>query len=89
MGAYNKINGSFCCENKWLLDDVLRKDWGFKGLVVTDWSANNERVPGLLAGQELEMPASGGVNDQKLWTLCAQAKLTKPCSMSGWTGFLI
>lgn len=66
MGAYNKINGSFCCENKWLLDDVLRKDWGFKGLVVTDWSANNERVPGLLAGQELEMPASGGVNDQKI-----------------------
>lgn len=66
MGAYNKINGSFCCENEWLLDDVLRKDWGFKGLVVTDWGANNERVPGLIAGQDLEMPSSGGLNDQKI-----------------------
>lgn len=66
MSAYNQINGSFCSENEWLLDDVLRKDWGFKGLVVTDWGANNERVPGLIAGQELEMPASGGVNDQKI-----------------------
>ena len=66
MGAYNKINGSFCCENKWLLADVLRKDWGFQGLVVTDWGANNERVPGLIAGQDLEMPSSGGLNDQKI-----------------------
>lgn len=66
MSAYNQINGSFCSENKWLLNDVLCKDWGFKGLVVTDWGANNERVPGLIAGQALEMPASGGLNDQKI-----------------------
>lgn len=66
MSAYNKINGTFCSENEWLLGSVLRKDWGFKGLVVTDWSANNERVAGLIAGQNLEMPASGGLNDQKI-----------------------
>lgn len=66
MSAYNQINGSFCSENEWLLDSVLRRDWGFQGLVVTDWGANNERVPGLIAGQELEMPASGGLNDQKI-----------------------
>lgn len=66
MSAYNQINGSFCSENEWLLTDVLRRDWGFKGLVVTDWGANNERVPGLVAGQDLEMPSSGGLNDQKI-----------------------
>ena len=82
MGAYNKINGSFCCENKWLLDDVLRKDWGFKGLVVTDWSANNERVPGLLAGQELEMPASGGVNDQGPGPHLRPRRQPPPCAQN-------
>ena len=66
MSAYNRINGTFCSENGWLLTDVLRKRWGFQGLVVTDWGANNQRVPGLIAGQNLEMPASGGLNDQKI-----------------------
>ncbi len=60
MNAYNRLNGTYCAENKWLLTDVLRKDWGFKGIVVTDWGAENERVKGLLAGQELEMPTSSG-----------------------------
>ncbi len=60
MNSYNRINGTYAAENKWLLTDVLRKDWGFKGLVVTDWGAENERVPGLEAGQELEMPTSSG-----------------------------
>ncbi len=60
MNSYNRVNGTYAAENKWLLTDVLRKDWGFKGIVVTDWGAENERVPGLLAGQELEMPTSSG-----------------------------
>ena len=60
MNAYNKLNGYYCAENKWLLTDVLRKDFGYENLVVTDWGAENERVPGLLAGQELEMPTSSG-----------------------------
>ena len=60
MNSYNRLNGTYAAENKWLLTDVLRKDWGFKGIVVTDWGAENERVPGLLAGQELEMPTSSG-----------------------------
>ncbi len=66
MCAYNKINGEYCSENQWLLTDVLKKEWGHKGLVVTDWGANNERVKGLSAGQELEMPSSGGLNDRKI-----------------------
>lgn len=60
MCSYNRLNGTYAAENKWLLTDVLRGDFGYKGLVVTDWGAENQRVPGLLAGQELEMPTSSG-----------------------------
>lgn len=66
MAAYNRLNGTYCAENKWLLTDVLRNEWGFKGVVVTDWGAENDRVSGLLAGQELEMPSSNGVGDQQI-----------------------
>ena len=64
MCAYNRLNGEYCSEHDWLLNQVLREDWGFKGLVVTDWGAANDRVRGLSAGLDLEMPASGGVNDK-------------------------
>ena len=63
MCSYNQINGTFASENKWLLTDVLRSDWGFKGYVMSDWGAVNDRVKGLKAGLELEMPSSGGAND--------------------------
>lgn len=66
MGAYNKINGIFATENETYLTDVLRSEWGFDGYVVSDWGAVNERVPGLKAGMELEMPSSNGVNDKKI-----------------------
>ena len=63
MCSYNQINGTFASENKWLLTDVLSGEWGFKGYVMSDWGAVNDRVKGLEAGLELEMPASGGDND--------------------------
>lgn len=66
MCAYNRLNGTYCCENEWLLTDVLRKDWGFKGIVMTDWGAMNDRVKSLVAGLNLEMPASGELNDKKI-----------------------
>ena len=66
MNAYNKINGTYCAENKWLLNDVLREEWGFEGIVVTDWGAENEIVDGIKAGQNLEMPGSGGYGPNKL-----------------------
>lgn len=66
MCAYNRLNGVYCAEDPWLLTDVLRRDFGFKGIVVTDWGAENDRVEGLLAGQELEMPFSGGANDKAI-----------------------
>lgn len=66
MCAYNKLNGVYCAENPYLLTDVLRRDWGFQGFVVSDWGAVNDRPTGVAAGLNLEMPSSGGRNDQKI-----------------------
>ena len=66
MAAYNRLNSTYCAENKWLLTDVLRNEWGYKGIIVTDWGAENDRVTGLLAGQELEMPSSNGAGNRQI-----------------------
>lgn len=56
MCAYNRINGVYAAQNRWLLTDVLRKEWGFKGIVMSDWGADHDRVASLNAGLNLEMP---------------------------------
>lgn len=56
MGAYNKINGTYSSENKWLLTEVLRDNWGFNGVVMTDWGGMHDRIASLRAGLDLEMP---------------------------------
>ncbi len=56
MCAYNKINGTYCCQNRWLLIDVLRGEWGYDGLIMTDWGATHDRLEMLRAGLDLEMP---------------------------------
>lgn len=66
MCSYNRLNGSYLSENKRLLNDILRGEWGFKGIVVSDWGAVNDRVEGIKAGLDLEMPANGGLNDKKI-----------------------
>ena len=66
MCAYNKLNGVYCSEDPYLLDTVLRKEWGYKGMVVSDWGAVDNRVKGLKAGLNLEMPGNGGINDRKI-----------------------
>ena len=64
MASYNLINDTYATENDFLLNKVLRDEWGFEGLVVSDWGATNKRVEGLKAGHDLEMPSSGGMNDK-------------------------
>lgn len=66
MNSYNKLNGTYLCENKEMLTDVLRKEWGFDGYVMTDWGAMNDRVESLKSGCNLEMPASGGETDEEI-----------------------
>lgn len=66
MNAYNLLNGTYCSENDWLQNKVLRDEWGFEGAVVSDWGAVNDRVAGLNGGNDLEMPSSGGINDAKI-----------------------
>lgn len=64
MCSYNCINGVYSCENEWLLNKVLRDEWGFQGLVMTDWGAMNDRVASIKAGLDLEMPACEGITDR-------------------------
>ncbi|MDE6189962.1 MAG: glycoside hydrolase family 3 C-terminal domain-containing protein [Clostridia bacterium] len=64
MASYNLINDTYATENDFVLNKVLRDEWGFKGLVVSDWGATNQRVKGIAAGHDLEMPSSGGMNDK-------------------------
>lgn len=71
MCAYNKINGVHCSDSKALLGDILRGDWGFDGLVVTDWGAMNDRVEGFRAGCDLNMP---GGSDYMFRDVCEAVK---------------
>ncbi|NCD18101.1 MAG: glycoside hydrolase family 3 protein, partial [Actinobacteria bacterium] len=66
MCAYNKVNGTYASEHRWLLTEVLRDEWGFEGLVVSDWGAVDDRVAGVAAGLDLEMPSSRGLNDARI-----------------------
>ncbi len=66
MCSYNRINGLHASENKKYLTDILRDEWGFDGVVMSDWGAVNDRSKGLAAGLDLEMPGSYGVNDREI-----------------------
>ena len=60
MCSYNRINGTYASENRWLLTDVLRTEWGFRGAVISDWGAVSSRIAALEAGLDLEMPGTDG-----------------------------
>ena len=66
MGSYNKLNGTYLCENKLILTDILRDEWGFDGYIMSDWGAMNDRVDALKAGCELEMPGMTDRNDKEI-----------------------
>ena len=77
MCSYNRINGTYASENKWLLTDVLRDEWGYDGLVMSDWGAVSDRIKGIAAGLDLEMPGSGGVNDARIVEAVETGKLAE------------
>src|SRR5881275_2846373 len=60
MCAYNRVNGIYASQHSWLLTQVLREEWGFRGAVVSDWGAVDDRVAALEAGLDLQMPGDGG-----------------------------
>jgi beta-glucosidase len=66
MCSYNRVNGVHAAENHWLLTTVLRDEWGFEGVVVSDWGAVRDRVAALAAGLDLEMPGTGGTTDAEI-----------------------
>ncbi|MBU2670281.1 glycoside hydrolase family 3 C-terminal domain-containing protein [Actinoplanes bogorensis] len=66
MCSYNRLRGVHASENRWLLTEILRDEWGFDGVVVSDWNAVHHRVPALVAGLDLEMPGVGGATDQEI-----------------------
>ncbi|EXG82787.1 glycoside hydrolase family 3 C-terminal domain-containing protein [Cryptosporangium arvum] len=77
MCSYNRINGVYASEDPWLLTDVLRGDWGFDGLVVSDWGAVNAREAAVAAGLDLEMPSSGGGGTRRILDAVAAGQLSE------------
>ncbi|SFS54444.1 beta-glucosidase [Paenibacillus sp. BC26] len=77
MCAYNKVNGEYASENKQLLTDILKDEWGHEGFVVSDWGAVEDRAKGLAAGLELEMPASNGEGDLRILEAIRNGEMTE------------
>ena len=75
MCSYNRINGVYASEDPWLLTEGLRNEWGFEGYVVSDWGAVSDRVEGIAAGLDLEMPSSGGMNEAKIVAAVREGRL--------------
>lgn len=75
MTSYNKVNGVYASEHPYLLDDILTEEWGFKGVVVTDWGGSNDRVEAARAGGHLEMPTTGGDSDREVVAAVRAGKL--------------
>ena len=77
MSAYNLINGEYANENKHLLVDILRKEWGFDGAVITDWGGSNDHALGVKYGSTLEMPAPGGDAVRELLAAVESGKISE------------
>lgn len=76
MSSYNEVNGTYANENRHLLQDILRKDWGFDGIVITDWGASNDHVKGVASGSNLEMPVPGFDSAREILKAVKEKQLT-------------
>lgn len=76
MSSYNEVNGVYANENRHLLQEILRDDWGFEGIVITDWGASNDHTAGVAAGSNLEMPAPGYDSARSLIEDLKQGKIS-------------
>ncbi|TNM69164.1 beta-glucosidase [Streptomyces sp. NP160] len=77
MCSYNRINGVYASQDPWLLTRVLRNEWGFEGLVVSDWGAVDDRPLGVAAGLDLEMPSSSGASTAKVLAAVREGRLSE------------
>ena len=77
MAAYNQVNGLFSTENPYLIDEVLKKRWGFKGLVMSDWDAVQHTLPAVKTGLDLEMPDGAFMGEAKLVPLLKSGAITE------------
>ena len=75
MTSYNRVNGEYANESTHLLQDILYGEWGYEGMVVTDWGGNNDRVAGLIAGDSLEMPSTKGETDRQIVQAVREGRL--------------
>lgn len=75
MSSYNRLNGTYTNENLHIMQDILRKEWNYSGVVITDWGGSNDRLAGLLAGNELEMPSNNGETDNIIVQAIRDGKL--------------
>lgn len=77
MTSYNRVNGTYANENMHLVREILYEDWGYEGMVVTDWGGNNDRVEAIKAGCTLEMPSSNGITDAQIVKAVREGRLSE------------
>lgn len=77
MTAYNKLNGTYCSQNAWLLQTVLREEWGFDGAVISDWGAVSGVAESIAAGQTSACPALVQITPLQPWRPCAAERWMK------------
>jgi beta-glucosidase len=77
MASYNKVNGTYASENRWLLTDLLKKEWGYRGFVVSDWGATHSTAPAVNAGLDLEMPGPAQKFGEKLLAAVRAGEVTQ------------
>ncbi|MHC1786763.1 MAG: beta-glucosidase [Christensenellales bacterium] len=77
MCSYNRVNGVYASEHPWLLSQVLRREWGYRGAAITDWGACNDHTAGVAAGMDIEMPSLGPAHDRQLLAALRKGRISQ------------